>query len=831
MDLLPTGSDELVYIRTDKVNLTIKGPAAHPSFQGVEYHEGDSVFKVSCDDEYEISLKGCDAAEAETFVGGVYSGIYSVFPLFYEQQRYEIIIEANDNHEIAFWHDNLNVRNKVTRVGRSSRILSGVISFGNEIGLSDLVIQVDGSNYLRLTIEVFPTKISYKDDYRAIVEDVTREVYSIVFDFLKKTYLGYQQGDRVNSSPVEFFAVIRHIFGDFMKAADMILAQPHHLLETTHEVLPSHKIKRVDNRSLRWVEKHPDQAKLNRDQVLIAKTLAVKKQVTYDTKENRLTKYILQATAKKLESFKRNYLNLQRSEDKAVIEQIDNMIRNLARRSNASFLAEVGSLESSAGMSLVFSMAPGYRDLYKYYLMLLRGLSITGDIFHISLKDLAVLYEYWCFIKLNSLMKERYELVSQDVVKVQGNGLYVSLVKGSGSHVKYRNPENGEMITLSYNPKETELPTGTQRPDNVLKLQKRSAGAKHEYEYVFDAKYRINPALPGTDYYLSISHKPGPEVGDINTMHRYRDAIVYQKGTSPFERTMFGAYVLFPYSDEGEYSHHRFYKSIEKVNIGGLPFLPSATNLVTQMLDELISDSPESAFERTTLPRGIEEKLKKVDWESRDVLIGDFRDASYLDTFLEHRFYHIPVAQVRDENLPVRYIALYQSGRLFGARSGIRYYGEVKNCTRVRRREIPFLPKESDEWYYLFEVKEWKNLSKPIAIKERGMGRHFTNMFLLEHSSEAPELAIRSEAEYRLFSELKRAMNSTEINDDGGEIGFVFGGATIAFEAGNIHVYRDGRICSEYAIHDFNRAPNAIFRNIRASITAKEDLIGENSRL
>ncbi len=47
MDLLPTGSDDLVYIRTDKVNLTIKGPAAHPSFQGVEYNDGDSVFKLS----------------------------------------------------------------------------------------------------------------------------------------------------------------------------------------------------------------------------------------------------------------------------------------------------------------------------------------------------------------------------------------------------------------------------------------------------------------------------------------------------------------------------------------------------------------------------------------------------------------------------------------------------------------------------------------------------------------------------------------------------------------------------------------------------------------
>ena len=46
----------------------------------------------------------------------------------------------------------------------------------------------------------------------------------------------------------------------------------------------------------------------------------------------------------------------------------------------------------------------------------------------------------------------------------------------------------------------------------------------------------------------------------------------------PYDRTMFGAYVLFPYSDEEKYKDHDFYKSIGTVNIGCLPFLPSATN-------------------------------------------------------------------------------------------------------------------------------------------------------------------------------------------------------------------------------------------------------------
>lgn len=56
-------------------------------------------------------------------------------------------------------------------------------------------------------------------------------------------------------------------------------------------------------------------------------------------------------------------------------------------------------------------------------------------------------------------------------------------------------------------------------------------------------------------------------------MHRYRDAIVYEDpANQTYERSMFGAYVLFPYANEEKFQHHRFYKSIELINIGAFPF-------------------------------------------------------------------------------------------------------------------------------------------------------------------------------------------------------------------------------------------------------------------
>ena len=817
MDSQLTGSNELLYVQTEKVSVTIKGKATHPNFQGIEHKNGDSSIKVHCVDDFQMTLRDGDVPRFSSRNGEISTGIYSIYPMFYEQQQYEIVIEAVDGHKVAFWHDNLNVRNKVTRASRNHEILSGVINFGNEIGFSDLVIQIDGVNYLRLVIEVFPTKIDYQNDYKQIVEDVTKEVYNVVFDFLKKTYLGYQQSEKVNSSPVEFFAVINKIYKDFIKAADTIMSQPHHVLETTHQVLPSHKVKKTDGRTIRWIKKHPDQAKRVNGEIRIERALAVKKQVSYDTKENQLTKYILLSTARKLESFKKNYLKLQRKEDQAVIAKIDGMVRELNRRCNTTFLADVEAKEASSGMSLVFSMAPGYRDLYKYYLMLLRGLSITGDVFNISVKDLALLYEYWCFIKLNSMMKDRYELISQDIVKVQGNGLFVSLVKGSSSKVKYRNPENGEVITLSYNPKSGQVPTVTQKPDNVLSLEKKTVnqvGKKVKYEYVFDAKYRVNPALEGSDYYNTISHTPGPETDDINTMHRYRDAIVYHNGADPYERTMFGAYVLFPYANKEEYRNHKFFESIEKVNIGGLPFLPSETSMVQDMLDALIADSPDSAFERTTLPRGIEDKLAKIDWNQRDVLVGALRNRAQLDTCLKYKFYHIPASKIKDADLPIHYVAIYQSINIFGREAGIRYYGEVTKTSAVKRRDIREIPKNSDEAYYRFEIKEWKELNIPLVAKEVRDFPFFTNMFLLQHCPDVPDLHISSEEEYRLYTEVRRLANDASINETDADPGFKYEDKTIIMENGDIIVLKDGTKIEQISIESFIRKPRESMRMI-----------------
>lgn len=76
-------------------------------------------------------------------------------------------------------------------------------------------------------------------------------------------------------------------------------------------------------------------------------------------------------------------------------------------------------------------MAPGYRELYRYYQLIQRGISFSGEVYSFSVKETSTLYEYWCFIKLVNIMKKKYTLLddSEDIIKANRKGVTVTLSK------------------------------------------------------------------------------------------------------------------------------------------------------------------------------------------------------------------------------------------------------------------------------------------------------------------------------------------------------------------------------------------------------------------
>ena len=216
-----------------------------------------------------------------------------------------------------------------------------------------------------------------------------------------------------------------------------------------------------------------------------------------------------------------------------------------------------------------------------------------------------------------------------------------------------------------------------------------------------------------------------------------------------------------------------------------------------------------------------------VDWEKRDVLIGTFRNREQFDICFEKNFYYVPAKQVNESKLPIHYVALYQTNRIFGEGNGqIEYYGEAIRVALVRRssiKEVPMSRNNGDELYYRITIKEWKRISEinetrsPIKPKESGFVVDFTNMFLLQHSEFVQELRFMSEAEYRFYSELKRNAKIAEIGDERA-VSFAVENSRFVFANGDIIAIKDGKIVEKKSIFDFNKRPAQVFRMLQHSI-------------
>ncbi len=805
MALLPTGSENLIEIRTSKVDVVIRSKGKRNGYAPGKESVSSSL-KIIGFDVKQIYIPAQEIVERFNDHKGLAIHEYPVSPLFFEQTDYIITIRSNSGEALSFRSNNSLIDACVNRViDDDPTLMTGVFNFGNNVGYSDIIILAESKQVLHVRLEVYPTKVSYQEDYREMMADLNNMVSESILDFMKKTYQVFVPDHKRNDVPAVFFTILQGIYNQYLRAVNRIVSVPHHKLVTEYEVLPHFKVSRTDTKSERWLRKHTEFVIQNDKGIQAEKILSVKKQITYDTQENRLVKFMLTATVKRIDDFTQRYIRSKQQPDEHVLDATKKMSGELRRLLTTTFLSDVSDYHAPKSMSLVFGMAPGYRELYKYYLMLQNGISVGGEIFQMSVRETAQLYEYWCFIKLYDILRSRYTLKSPDIIRIDRTGVTVDLVKGRPSKVTFLNTRTGELIYLAYNPSEISTQTVSQRPDNVLELEKR--GSLSAYKYVFDAKYRIEMNPDGVFY---PDTRPGPKVDDINTMHRYRDSIVYQnpKSRFTFEKTMFGAYILFPYSDENKYKEHRFYKSIETVNIGGLPFLPSATSLVTDLLEELISDSSESAFERTTLPAGIEERLRTVDWSKREVLIGLVPDALHLNLFLNNNVYF--TRKFDTVNLPVRYVALYEKGK------GINWYGEVISWGKDVRGNLPGSSEHPSDDYHVFKVLNWTKIEEPIVVSEYGPNPiAYTNHFLLLHSSSYSELMLKSEADYRFFTELKRRTDETVIKDTTETTAFEFGDTKVLFDKSNIYVYISENQVYACTVWEFSKHPNATFRRIQ----------------
>lgn len=513
-----------------------------------------------------------------------------ISPLFFEAVSYDIHLEKSPGVKLT-----LPPGAEARRIRESNE--HHLINFGNNVGYADLRVDTnDGPAVLR--IEVFSRKVDYRTDYFTMRSEISATLRNLAMTANAKTYGLAAPAKSYRPTLVEWFALLEKHFDEFIKLTNAITKNP-------HSGLTVRTVKKNTERARRLTRQTISRA-LRRDNagpVIPHIGVSMPRQIdehvsaiTFDTLENRYYKGLLMATYRRMRALSKidssGDEDAEMDSEKKFFDSIRPKLKAMERRLDVSlkapFLNTVGEATLERPKSMVFNKHPAYSRIDKMARLLNGGLSFAGNIVPIGVKDTALLYEYWCFLKIVELLRERFDLEEQSVVKVNRFKTTVALAKGQSAAMRFVHRPTNKNFYVVYNRLFDRLPTIAQKPDNVIQF------ASADRFYIFDAKYRIQ--FDRT--YMTQYGGPGPMTEDINTMHRYRDAIAIPHPMRPKEYlkgVVMGAVVLFPYPNETAYLTHKFFKSISTVEIGGLPFLPHATSLMAEKLDAMLSAEYPSA--------------------------------------------------------------------------------------------------------------------------------------------------------------------------------------------------------------------------------------------
>jgi uncharacterized protein len=653
---------------------------------------------------------------------------------FFEWQKiqYSYIIENTTYLHAPF---ELRINNRIINKSKergNNHLITGQFSFDDEVGETKIELR-DNTNKLifELNTEVFPQKMDYKSDYKAMMADISAIIQNLAFDSLKDTFRRSKTRLKGHATENEWWNILDALFEEMIINLGVIKRQPKHEIRKTEKVLPIERIKNASKKNIDWFVKNAQYLSSDKQGIKITSEkyyshgLSSKKYVTYDTYENRFIAWAVKNIIEQLREYKKHIENESISGDHSPLLNRMKMYQSrLQSLLHANPFNEVGNFEKRSHFSTSLTRGAGYRDFMHIYLLLTRGLELAdNEIFKIEQKNISTLYEYWCFLKLIQILKEQNasEIDYQDLIKVRANKFCVELEKGKSSKVTFKKANTDESTTVYFNREfkreGKKVFTYNQRPDYSIEFKKK--GFEKSFWYLFDAKYRFEEKKEENSE--TGNQKYNVPQDAIGQLHRYRDAILH---TEPIESTYRGAIknlggiILYPYPlSESEFVNNIYYKSIDHVNIGALPFLPSKSGLVSDLLNKMINKQlPEEHFERFIEMDNSEYLNQRNAWKEW-VTIGVVQKENQVErlSFItEKLIYHVPFVN----NLNSK---LYLSKQLLICKSGTNeaILFDVKNweiITDIELKKLGTTWNHRSSKYVAFHLQFKKQITTPDKI-------------------------------------------------------------------------------------------------------------------
>ena len=546
--------------------------------------------------------------------------------VFFEQTDYSVWVDfTNDKVTEACLDSPRKDVNDRFSWKESKQLLAGYLNYGNEIGRADMPIcyTLDGiQKRFVFSYDVISAKLDYHHDWKIILQDIEAEYRMLSLDYLKRTYHGIKE-EQGESYDIIWWNIFGGLQEQFLRTVHNIIDRPRHRLKSIETYKRADQIRRLTPQLEQQLAEHrTEEAHLYRVE---------EQQNTYNTPENRFLKHALLTVQKRYSALAERVLLQDTRMADTHRDRIARTRDELNRLSRHPFFRTVGPFDGIKQESLILQKDVNYSKIFRIFTILQKSFSLNDGLYRMETKDIATLYEIWCFIQVEKVVKELTGTEPEQHSRTEMSGLFTySLGKGEHSKIIFKK-DDVTLAELVYNPRhsdkddvkgigELESKTVPQKPDIVLQLTKDDLQEGMKLTYLFDAKYRLE--------------KDGandvPPDDAINQMHRYRDAIYYNSKhqDEKIKKEVIGGYILFP-GQMDELS--RFRKSIDEVNIGAFPMRPGDNQheLLSNFIKELLNKHAVEIVEQVIPQKGTTLEVKNR------VLIGVVKpDNPQYDNFL-----------------------------------------------------------------------------------------------------------------------------------------------------------------------------------------------------
>ncbi|RZT18343.1 hypothetical protein EV589_2597 [Mycobacterium sp. BK558] len=468
-------------------------------------------------------------------------------------------------------------------------------------------------------VDVLAVKLDHETEYRQMLTDISTLAAEAVLQGFAPTLLDLAPSELPAELLYLRFAMIAAYLDDpaFDAAIARITSQPHRTWVAEQEARPIgspfpaggafRRAVCAPGRRVPWVDSSGQLTSL--PAVLIRQ----RTEASIDNSANQFVKFALERwRAIALELSDRLSLTSQKVESGPlrrglqvaadVAAQLDEYLAHPVFR-------EVGSLRTMPTSDQVLLKRAGYREVFRTFAMTESGPTVridrenVADAFTASLRNIATLYEFWCFLALvDSLGRVCGEDRTARAFAVGGDGMSLALRSGQASQLSWSIRRGGRPLHVEVFFNRTFAGADDRRgswsqamrPDCSVRIRPEGSTPSRvpiqelEVWLHFDAKYRVDNLLaqltpgPGSEEFFEESTtSSGAKRDDLLKMHAYRDAIA---------RTA-GAYVLYPGSEIKDIRRHPGFKEVLP-GLGAFPLRPSSDGIEasSRALDQFLED-------------------------------------------------------------------------------------------------------------------------------------------------------------------------------------------------------------------------------------------------